>query len=151
MSSIIKPSLIPDVELKQLQTNVDERGYFREIIRQSDSFFSEGFAQWSHSYKHEGYYTEQFHIHQYQIDWWYVPVGIIKVVLYDTRVNDNVFHKFLLPQGQMSQEVLRIPPGVAHGFKVLQGPAHLMYITSREYNPADEGRIDLPFDWLTIK
>jgi len=150
MTSIINPTLIPGVELKQLQSHIDERGFFREIIRQSDGFFKEGFGQWSHSYKRQHYHTKQFHIHQYQVDWWYCPVGIIQVVLYDTRFNDTRFHQFQLPQGQMNQEVLRIPPGVAHGFKVLHGPAHLLYITSKEYNPEDEGRLNLEFDWNEI-
>jgi dTDP-4-dehydrorhamnose 3,5-epimerase len=44
--------------------------------------------------------------------------------------------------------VLRIPPGVAHGCRCLSGPANLFYITSRLYDPADEGRI--PHDDPTI-
>jgi len=59
-------------------------------------------------------------------------------------------HEYLLGEGQPAQ-VLKIPPGVAHGLKVLQGPAHLMYITSHVYNPDDEGRIpydSLGYDWF---
>jgi dTDP-4-dehydrorhamnose 3,5-epimerase-like enzyme len=47
--------------------------------------------------------------------------------------------------------MVKIPPGVGHGFKVLQGPAHLLYLTSKEYNKSDEGRIanqTLGFSWL---
>ena len=49
--------------------------------------------------------------------------------------------------------VLRIPPGVAHGYKVLSAEAHMLYIPSRTYNPEDEGRIphddpDIGYDWL---
>jgi dTDP-4-dehydrorhamnose 3,5-epimerase len=48
---------------------------------------------------------------------------------------------------------LRIPPGVAHGCKTVQGPVNLLYITSHVYNPADEIRIayddpEITFDWL---
>jgi dTDP-4-dehydrorhamnose 3,5-epimerase len=41
--------MIHGVELKRLQTNPDQRGFFRELIRETDPFFGEGFAQWSHS------------------------------------------------------------------------------------------------------
>ena len=102
-----------------------------------------------------------WHVHQIQTDWWYVPVGVIKAVLVDLRVegydmNDwqslrhypvkaDRIQEYLLGDNQPAQ-VLRIPPGVAHGLKVLQGPAHLFYVTSHVYNPEDEGRI--PFDAL---
>jgi dTDP-4-dehydrorhamnose 3,5-epimerase len=41
---------------------------------------------------------------------------------------------------------------VAHGYKVLNGPAHLLYITSRVYDPNDEGRLPhddarIGYDW----
>jgi dTDP-4-dehydrorhamnose 3,5-epimerase len=62
----------------------------------------------------------------------------------------SLFAEYLLGDNQPAQ-VLRIPPGVAHGFKVLQGPAHLFYVTSQVYNPEDEGRIPydaLGYDWF---
>lgn len=42
--------------------------------------------------------------------------------------------------------------GVAHGCKVFGGVIHLLYITSNDYNPEDEGRIphedpDIGYDW----
>jgi len=142
--------MIKGVEIKQLKTFKDERGFFREVIRSSDEFFLEGFAQWSHSFKQRGYFTEQFHVHQNQVDWWYVPLGQIVAVLFDTRQNsDGLFLYYEL--GQSNQRVLKIPPGVAHGFKVLDNSAHLCYITSQEYNPDDEGRLDLYFDWSEIE
>jgi dTDP-4-dehydrorhamnose 3,5-epimerase len=50
-------------------------------------------------------------------------------------------------------KVVRIPPGVAHGCKVIQGPANLFYITSHVYNKDDEYRIpydcgEIDFDWM---
>jgi dTDP-4-dehydrorhamnose 3,5-epimerase-like enzyme len=48
--------------------------------------------------------------------------------------------------------VLKIPPGVAHGYRVLSGPAHVFYIVSHEYDGRDEGRIShddpgIGYDW----
>lgn len=141
--------MIPGVEIKQLVTHDDWRGFFREIIRNSDPSF-EGFGQWSQSMKHEGYYTPEFHIHRNQTDWWYVPFGLMRAVLCDQRHGqdgEQRFEEFLLGDGQQPI-VLKIPPGVAHGLKVLEGPVHLFYVTSVEYDPLDEGRIVLNYDWL---
>ena len=140
--------MISGVEIKHLVTHKDERGFFREVIRYSDDLFVEQFAQWSHSVKYAGYYTEEFHLHQHQVDWWYVPIGALWVVLIDQRPGGKSKpDEIILSHGTF---VLRIPPGVAHGLKVLEGPAHLMYITSQVYNPADEGRVRLDYDWSKV-
>ncbi|HHS97475.1 MAG TPA: dTDP-4-dehydrorhamnose 3,5-epimerase, partial [Chloroflexi bacterium] len=44
--------MIHGVEVKELATHTDERGFFREILRASDPIFAEGFAQWSHTVSH---------------------------------------------------------------------------------------------------
>jgi dTDP-4-dehydrorhamnose 3,5-epimerase len=91
-----------------------------------------------------------WHVHAKQVDWWYVGAGTLKVGLYDTRT-DSPTHgelmELLLGENSPAQ-VLRIPPGVAHGCKAIGGKAHLFYVTSCTYNPADEGRI--PHDDPTI-
>ncbi len=145
--------MIQGVETKALVTQTDERGFFREIIRVTDPIFKEGFGQWSHTQTYTGA-AKAWHIHQRQIDWWYVAIGVIKVALYDTRSDSPTcgqLDEFLMGDGQPSQ-VLKIPPGVAHGYKVLEGPMHLFYITSNTYDPADEGRIPhddprIGYDW----
>ena len=146
--------LIEGVLLKKLSTHCDERGYFREIIRVTDDFFEEGFGQWSVSQMYEGV-IKAWHIHPTQVDWWYVHSGVLKVVLFDTRENShtkNNLFELLMGDNQNSQ-VVRIPPGVAHGCKCIKGPANLFYITSKTYNPEEEGRIpynsqDIGYDWL---
>jgi len=146
--------MIEGVVTRELVTHTDERGYFREIIRVSDDFFREGFGQWSCSLMYAGV-IKAWHIHTVQVDWWYVASGVLKVVLHDMRPESPTCREtmdFLMGDNQPSG-VLRIPPGVAHGCKVISGPAQLFYITSRVYNPADEGRIkydepDIGYDWL---
>lgn len=39
--------MIKGVELKSLTTHPDDRGFFREIIRNTDPFFASGFGQWA--------------------------------------------------------------------------------------------------------
>ena len=73
-----KPAVIEGVVLKELVTHVDERGFFREVLRETDEFFDR-FGQWSHSLMYPGT-AKAWHIHQRQTDWWYV-LGAIKVAL----------------------------------------------------------------------
>ena len=146
---------IEGIEIKALVTHPDERGYFREIIRWTDWFFGEAFAQLSHSLMHPGV-SKAWHIHKTQVDWWYVPVGVLKVALYDTRpespTRGNLMELFMGEEHGYS--VLKIPPGVAHGCKAIGGTAHLIYVTSNVYDPAEEGRIahddeEIGYDWVS--
>ena len=149
--------MITDVVIKNLVTHQDERGFFREIIRATDNFFKEGFGQWSHSLMYTGV-AKAWHVHRMQVDWWYVAIGVLRVALHDTRPESSSYREtmeLLLGDNQPSQAV-RIPPGVAHGCKCISGPAHLFYITSKVYDPDDEGRIpyndpSINYDWETQK
>jgi dTDP-4-dehydrorhamnose 3,5-epimerase len=146
--------MIEGVVIKSLESHRDERGFFREIIRVNDDFFSEGFAQWSHSLMYSGV-VKAWHIHGKQVDWWYVGAGVLKVALHDCR-SDSATHgqtMELLMGDDQPPRVLKIPPGVAHGCKCISGPVHLYYMTSRIYDPDDEGRIphddaEIGYDWL---
>ncbi|NOZ50324.1 MAG: hypothetical protein GXP37_09810 [Chloroflexi bacterium] len=145
---------IHDAEIKELVTHADPRGFFREVIRVNDAFFCEGFGQWSHARNFQGV-IKAWHVHRYQVDWWYCPIGNIKVALYDTRPDSPTHGELMeLYMGDNYPAiVLRIPPGVAHGYKILSAEAHMLYITSKTYNPEDEGRIPhddptIGYDWL---
>jgi len=141
--------MIDGVAVKELVRHPDERGFFEELIRISDPFFKEGFAQLSRSLMHTGV-VKAWHFHQTQIDWWFISTGTVKVALYDSRQNSvtkGQLNEFMLgEEGQNS--ILKIPAGVAHGCKVLKGPANLIYVTSSEYNKSEEGRI--PYNDKTI-
>ena len=145
--------MIDGVELKELTTHRDERGFFREIARDTEEIVTEGWAQVSHSLMHPGV-AKAWHVHPNQIDWWYVPVGDLKVALYDTRDGSPT-------KGQLDElflgehydaQLLKIPAGVAHGCRVIGGLTHLIYMTSKTYDPDEEGRIphddpDIGYDW----
>lgn len=144
---------IDGVVVKKLVTYPDERGFFRELIRKTDDFFGEGFAQLSHSLMHPGV-SKAWHIHKTQIDWWYVPVGVLKVALYDTSEDSPT--KGVLQELFMGSDhgysILKIPAGVAHGCKAIGGTSHLIYVTSNVYDTAEEGRIpyndpEIGYDW----
>ena len=152
----MEPTSIEGVVAKQLVTLADERGFFREVIRETDGFFDR-FGQWSHSLMYAGT-TKAWHIHQKQTDWWYV-IGALKVALYDTREGSPTKGRLMeLLMGDLHATCLKIPPGVAHGCRALE-KSHLLYLTSSVYDPADEGRIphddaSIGYDWTagpTIK
>ena len=141
--------MIEGVEVKELVTHADERGFFREIIRETDPFFDH-FGQWSHSLMYAGT-AKAWHIHQEQTDWWYA-IGSLKVALYDLRADSptkgDLLEMFL---GDRFAKCVKIPPGVAHGCRALE-LSHLLYVTSTVYNPADEGRRphddgEIGYDW----
>jgi dTDP-4-dehydrorhamnose 3,5-epimerase len=147
--------MIEDIAFKSLQTHSDERGFFREIIRSEDVFFAEGFGQWSHSLMFDGV-IKAWHFHHRQTDWWYVVSGVLRVGLCDMRPESPTFKQtmdFLMGDFQ-SARALKIPPGIAHGCKTVQGPVNLLYLTSHVYDPEDEIRIpyddpEIDFDWLS--
>src|SRR4051794_18344565 len=108
--------MIDGVMLKELTSHPDERGFFRELIRHNDNFFAEGFAQLSHSLMHPGT-AKAWHIHRSQVDWWYVPIGVLKVGLFDKRPDSTTRGELvqLFLGEHFGSKVLKIPPGVAHG------------------------------------
>jgi dTDP-4-dehydrorhamnose 3,5-epimerase len=146
--------MIKGIVFKELTSHTDERGFFREIIRTSDDFFAEGFGQWSHSLMFDGV-IKAWHLHNVQSDWWYVVNGVLRVGLCDMRPDSTSFKQtmdFLMGDHQPAR-VLKIPPGVAHGCKTVQGPVNLLYMTSHMYDPDDEIRIahddpEIGFNWL---
>lgn len=146
--------MIDGVVIKELVTHSDERGFFREILRASEDFFPESFGQLSHSHMFNGV-IKAWHFHNIQTDLWYVCSGVLRVGMCDMR-EDSPTHMetvdMLMGDLQKAQWV-KIPPGVAHGCKTVQGPVNLFYLTSHEYTPQDEIRIPyddprIDFDWL---
>lgn len=134
--------MIDGVVIKKLVTHSDERGFFRELIRATDSFFAPGFGQLSHSRVETGV-IKAWHYHKEQTQWNYPVTGLLQVVLHDARPASPTLGEqmeFLCGEGQPEQ-VYCFPPGVLHGYKVLQGPAHMIYVTSGTYDLNDEGRL----------
>ncbi len=150
--------LIDGLRLAALQLWPDDRGYFLEILR-SGQGLAEGLStttlQISAALSYPGT-IKAFHYHGRQTDLWAPVSGMLQVALYDLRAGSPTFgRKNTLYIGNLRPWALRIPPGVAHGYKVLgSSPALLVYATDRFYDPADEGRIayndpDINYDWET--
>ena len=146
--------MINGVRFKDLVTHNDERGFFREIIRATDDFFDCEFGQWSHSFMFDGV-IKAWHYHNVQTDYFYVCNGVLRVGLCDLRSESETYKKtmdFYMGDYQPPL-IVKIPPGIAHGVSVIQGPANLLYMMSHIYNPDDEIRIayndpKIDFDWI---
>lgn len=146
---------IADVVVQPLVRHPDDRGYFEELIRIDNPWFGEGFGQLSHSKMYSGV-VKAWHIHKTQIDWWYVAGGRLLVALHDLRPDSPTYRttQELYLGDDLPPAVLKIPAGVAHGCRAIgEAPAHLFYVTSRTYDPSEEGRLPfndpaIGYDWL---
>ena len=145
---------IHDVVIKRLVTHADDRGYFREVLRDDDDLLLR-FGQTSVTKTYPGV-IKAFHWHKHQDDIWYVAEGMARVVLYDMR-EDSPTHRNIeeIFAGEDNPVVIYIPAGVAHGYQVLGNkPVLLFYHVTQSYKPdmPDEERISwddptIGFDW----
>lgn len=148
--------MITGVDIKKLKVYKDNRGFFCELIRSSDKFFKGcRFRQLSHSRVKKGVF-KAWHLHKKQTDWLYVAAGDILLVLYDTRKNSKTYKNLVeIKTGEkFGRQVIKIPPGVTHGYKVVNCPAEIIYLMNREYDSKDELRInhndsEIGYDWKT--
>jgi dTDP-4-dehydrorhamnose 3,5-epimerase len=97
-----------------------------------------------------------FHRHHRQWDVWFFPAGSAQIVLHDLREGSPTRGQTdVLYAGERRPLVVAIPPGVAHGYRVLGSePAMLFYHTTERYDPSDEERIPwddpgIGFAWRT--
>jgi dTDP-4-dehydrorhamnose 3,5-epimerase len=81
-------------------------------------------------------------------------MGMLQVALADLRTGSPTYgRRNTMYVGALRPWRILIPPGVAHGYKVIgTDPAMPIYTTDRFYNPEDEGRIpyddpNLNYDW----
>lgn len=138
---------IHGVEKKILVRHHDERGYFMELARLSDPFFADpGIRQISAPIRLGGSHgVTAWHLHPHQVDWWWVAQGDLQVALLDLREDSPTYlvvNEFLMGEDFDQNFYLKIPCGVAHGFKIRRGPMRLVYFTSMEYSKEEELRLD---------
>lgn len=136
---------IAGVVVRQLARHDDERGFFVELARlEADPFFSDpGVAQVSTALRHRG--VVAWHLHPTQVDWWWVVSGDVRVALLDRRVGSatrDQVDEFQMGEQSGQSFVLKIPAGIAHGYRVVHGPVRMLYLASRTYDPAEELRLD---------
>ena len=83
-----------------------------------------------------------------------VLIGDVKLGLFDLREDSASYRKLMeiLMGETLGRKVVKIPPGIAHGYRIINGPMHIIYVTDREYDPSDDLRIPhddpgIGYDW----
>jgi dTDP-4-dehydrorhamnose 3,5-epimerase len=150
------PKIISGVQIAAYPLWPDDRGYFLEVLRIGTGIaadFNPATTQISAAVSYPGT-IKAFHYHLEQTDYWVPAQGMLQVALVDLRPESPTRGaKNTLYTGSLRPWQIRIPPGVAHGYKVIgSGIAMLVYATDRFYNPSDEGRLpwndpDIGYDW----
>ena len=152
------PHLIDGVRIEAGALWPDDRGWFQEVFRSGKGLVSDYPAESTQVAAAVSYpgIIKAFHIHQHQTDFWAPVTGLFQVGLVDLRPASPTYgHKNTLYVGEQRSWRILIPPGIAHGYKVVSPcSAVLVYATNRFYDPADEGRIPhdeqrLAYDWNT--
>ena len=150
--------LIAGVRVQPLAVYPDDRGYFLEVQRLGRGLaagFPPDTSQISAAVNFAGT-VKAFHYHLHQTDCWTPVKGMLQVALVDLRAGSPTFgHRNTMYVGPMRPWQILIPPGVAHGYKVIgHEDALLVYMTDQFYNPRDEGRLpyndpSINYDWET--
>ena len=127
--------LIAGVRIHPYALWPDDRGYFLEVARLGQGLtaeFPKDTTQVSAALSYPGT-IKAFHFHRHQTDCWVPVQGMFQVALADLRKQSPTFgarNTFYV--GALRPWQLLIPPGVAHGYKVIgTGPAFLVYVTDR--------------------
>jgi dTDP-4-dehydrorhamnose 3,5-epimerase len=151
-------ALLDGVRAEAVALWPDDRGHFLEVQRIGHGLaasFPAATSQVSATVTYPGV-VKAFHYHLRQFDCWTVVKGMLQVALADLRRTSPTFgQRNTLYVGEKRPWQVLIPPGVAHGYKVIGGEsAVLVYVTSRFYDPSDECRIPfddprLNYDWET--
>ncbi len=148
--------LIADVQVNPFPVWPDDRGYFLEVARLGQGLIDEfpyATTQVSAALNYPGI-IKAFHYHKLQTDYWVPAAGLLQVALVDLRLGSRTYGlKNTFYVGALRPWQFLIPPGVAHGYKVIgEQPSVLIYVTNRTYDPNDEGRIayndpQIAYDW----
>jgi dTDP-4-dehydrorhamnose 3,5-epimerase len=146
--------MIDGVVQKKLRVIADERGYLMEMLRVDDDLFDK-FGQVYMTAVYPGV-VKGWHYHKSQTDYMACVFGMIKLVLFDARVDSPTYreiNEFFI--GEKNPALVKILPGIYHGFKgIATQPAIIVNTVNEPYNyeKPDEFRVqwdspDVPYNW----
>ncbi len=157
--------MLSGVKVYDLKTNVDERGFFAEVLRQDwkELLGEDNIVQTNLSYSYPGMVRAWHRHNRGQVDYFIVLAGSLKICAYDDRQDSPARGQLdeLLTSGRKLQ-VVRVPGHYWHGTKALgDTPALTVYCVNRLYdakNPDEDRRAwndpsivdpktSKPFDW----
>jgi dTDP-4-dehydrorhamnose 3,5-epimerase len=157
--------MLPGVTVRDLQKNVDERGFFAEIIRQDwrDLLSDDTIVQANLSYSFPGMIRGWHRHSRGQVDYFIVLSGSLKICAYDDTKGSATRGRLdeIIASGEKLQAV-RIPGHYWHGTKTFgDKPSLTIYCVNRLYdskNPDEDRRgwndptvvdprTSKPYDW----
>jgi dTDP-4-dehydrorhamnose 3,5-epimerase len=153
-TTVVKGPRIRDVKSKTLRVIPDERGWLMEILRADDAEFFTKFGQVYISATYPGA-VKAWHYHRHQVDHFACLMGMVKLVLVDTRPDsptNGAINEFFI--GTHNPMLVQVPRLVYHGWKCISTePAIVVNVPTEPYNytEPDEYRLaphdTLPYDW----
>lgn len=144
--------MIDGVKIVPLKQIPDERGKVMHMLRRDDLHFVEfGEIYFSVVYPNV---IKGWHLHKKMVINYAVPVGMIKLVLYDQRKNSKTKGELMeLFIGEDNYCLVQIPIGVVNGFKGIgTKPALVANCATIVHDEEEIVRIDpftkdIPYDW----
>ena len=148
---MIKKTKLKDLFLIKNNTFRDQRGYFKEIIRENKLNKKFPFLVMSYSKKNV---VRGLHIQKKKPQGKFVTVikGKIFDVVLDLRKKSKTFGKiYTCVLSEKNSNSIFIPPGFAHGFQSLEKENYIIYSCTKYRDKKTEITIDVNDYDLTIK
>jgi dTDP-4-dehydrorhamnose 3,5-epimerase len=154
---------IAGVKTLRLARHTDDRGFFLEIFRSRGNGgpseelarFFEGapIAQLNFSAVETEGHIKGLHYHLAQEDiWFFPPPSKAKIVLLDVRKGSPTSGRTqVVVAGDGAEQLVRIPAGVAHGYRPLTNPCALLYIVTKPFDPDSPDEYRIPWDHPAVR
>jgi len=123
------------VEFKQLKIHSDDRGDLFEGLREDDPIFGGKFGQVLISVIKPGV-VKGWHMHKKQTDYTLCAKGNILYGVSDGKKTET----FVI--GDKNPVMVKVTPGLWHGYKALGGEAILVHVMDTTYDPEDTEKTD---------
>ncbi|MGE0268324.1 MAG: dTDP-4-dehydrorhamnose 3,5-epimerase family protein [Candidatus Omnitrophota bacterium] len=144
--------MIEGVLIEPLKSFKDERGEVRHMLRRDAPFFK-NFGEVYFSTINPGY-VKGWKMHKEMTQHFAVPVGNLKLVLYDRRENSSTKGEIQeIIFGINNYQLVRIPPQVLYSFSPV-GADHVMIVNCADmpHSPDESVQFDLndqtiPYQW----
>lgn len=144
--------MIDGVIIQELKQIADERGKVMHMLRADSSLFTK-FGEVYFSVVNSGA-VKAWKRHSKMVQNFAVPVGKIRLVIYDDRENSKSFGRAeVLEVGDGNYCLVKIPPLVWYGFKGISStPALIANCSDLPHDPNESEYIELPdkripYDW----
>jgi len=152
----VSPTPLPGVLILEPKVFSDARGFFLESYNErtmAEAGIGDRFVQDNHSFSERNVVRGLHYQVRPQGKLIRVPVGEILDVAVDLRRSSRTFGEWhAVELSETKKQMLWIPPGFAHGFRVLSEGAHVLYKATDFYDPEAERTIawndaTLKIDW----